>query len=69
MHKDTTVIMDVVGKAMFSQQMGKMKDDFGFNEEEEKSKNYDPGKWAEEDAKQADQKWAVPLKPDTMYSS
>ena len=53
----SSVIMDMVGKAMFSQQVGKFKDDFGFNEEE-KQKDYDPEKWAEEDAKVADQKWA-----------
>ncbi|XP_071490171.1 uncharacterized protein [Diadema antillarum] len=47
--------MDMVGKAMFSQQVSKLKEDFGFKDEEEKEEsNYDPVKAAEEEAKDAE---------------
>eukprot|EP00057_Strongylocentrotus_purpuratus_P035504 XP_799738.2 PREDICTED: complexin-2 [Strongylocentrotus purpuratus] len=49
--------MDMMGKAMFSHQVGKFKEDLGLKgDEEEKTSNYDPRKEAEEEEQLAEQR-------------
>ncbi|XP_041458112.1 complexin-4-like isoform X2 [Lytechinus variegatus] len=48
--------MDMMGKAMFSHHVGKLKEDLGLKEDEEKTSTYDPQKEAEEEEQLAEQK-------------